>query len=32
MGKDNVFLNDIEVPEVVWEKLDAAFLIIKEER
>ena len=32
MGKDNVFLNDVEVPEVVWEKLDAAFLIIKEER
>ncbi len=32
MGKDNVFLNDVEVPEVVWKKLDAAFLIIKEER
>ena len=32
MGKDNVFFNDVEVPEVVWEKLDAAFLIIKEER
>ena len=32
MGKDNVFFDDVEVPEVVWEKLDEAFLIIKEER
>ena len=32
MGKDNIFLNDVEVPEVVWEKLDAAFLIINKER
>lgn len=32
MRKDNVFLKDVEVPEVVWEKLDAAFLIINEER
>ncbi len=32
MEKDNIFLNDVEVPEVVWEKLDAAFLIINKER
>lgn len=32
MGKDNVFLHDVDVPEVVWEKLDAAFLTIQEER
>ena len=32
MGKDNIFLNDVEVPEVVWDKLDAAFLIINKER
>ncbi|MCM1145859.1 MAG: hypothetical protein NC318_03615 [Blautia sp.] len=31
MGKDNVFLYDIDVPEVVLKKMDAAFLTIKEE-
>lgn len=32
MRKENVFLDDVDVPEVVREKMDDAFLIIKTER
>lgn len=31
MEKDNVFLHDVDVPEVVREKMDAAFLTIQKE-